>query len=94
MIKLKDIILKSKSLLRECVITHTVLNDKVLLAKNRDRAYNPTISIVRDLIDGVEVAYILDKDTDWSEGMNSYGIGILNSALMVTADENEKKIIK
>jgi len=70
------------------------MNDKVLLAKNRDRAYNPTIGIVRELIDGVEVVYILDKDTDWSEGMNSHGIGILNSALMVTADENEKKIIK
>ena len=94
MIKLKDILFKSKSPLRECIITHTVMDDKVLLAKNRDRAYNPTISIVRELIDGVEVVYILDKDTDWSEGMNSYGIGILNSALMVTADENEKKIIK
>ena len=78
----------------ECVIAHTVLNDKVLLAKNRDRAYEPTISIVRDLIDGVELVYILDIDTDWSEGMNSNGIGLVNSALMVTNDENEKKIIK
>jgi hypothetical protein len=94
MIKLKDILFKNLQPLRECIITHTILNDKVLLAKNRDRAYNPTISVVRDLIDGVEVVYILDKDTDWSEGMNSNGIGIINSALMVTADENEKKIIK
>jgi len=94
MIKLKDILFKNNTPLNECVITHTVLNDTVLLAKNRDRAYNPTISIVRDLIDGVEVVYILDIDTDWSEGMNSNGVGIVNSALMVTNDENEKKIIK
>tara|TARA_R110000737_G_scaffold43064_1_gene63617 strand:- start:2318 stop:3220 length:903 start_codon:yes stop_codon:yes gene_type:complete len=94
MIKLKDILFKNLQPLRECVITHTVLNDKVLLAKNRDRAYNPNVGIVRDLIDDIEVVYILDKDTDWSEGMNSNGIGIINSALMVTADENEKKIIK
>jgi len=94
MIKFKDILFKNNMPLHECIITHTVLNDKVLLAKNRDRAYNPTISIVRDLIDGIEIVYILDIDTDWSEGMNSNGIGIINSALMVTNDENEKKIIK
>jgi len=94
MIKLKDIVSNNLHPIRECIITHTVLNDKVLLAKNRDRAYNPKIGVVRELIDGVEVVYILDKDTDWSEGMNSKGIGIINSALMVTADENEKKIIK
>ena len=90
MIKLTDILFKSPQPIRECIITHTVLNDKVLLAKNRDRAYNPNIGIVRDLVDGVEIVYILDKDTDWSEGMNSNGIGIINSALMVTADENER----
>ena len=94
MIKLTDILFNNLQPLRECIITHSVLNDKVLLAKNRDRAYNPKVSVVRDLINGVEVVYILDKDTDWSEGMNSNGIGIVNSALMVTADENEKKIIK
>jgi len=93
-IKLKDILFTDFQPLHECIIAHTILNDKVLLAKNRDRAYSPKVSIIRDLVDGVEIVYILDKDTDWSEGMNSKGIGILNSALMVTADENEKKIIK
>ena len=38
--------------------------------------------------------YFLDDDTDWSEGMNSAGIGVINSALMVNADEKEKKMIK
>jgi hypothetical protein len=94
MIKLRDLLHNDYTSIQECVITHTVLNNKVILAKNRDRAYNPTISIVRDLIDGLEIVYMQDNDTDWSEGMNSNGIGIVNSALMVTADENEKKLIK
>ena len=80
--------------LNECIITHSVLDGKVLLAKNRDRAYTAKVSIVRELIGDVELVYILDKDTDWSEGMNNFGIGIVNSALMVNADEKEKKIAK
>ena len=80
--------------LNECIITHSVLDGKVLLAKNRDRAYTAKVSIVRELLGDVELVYILDKDTDWSEGMNNFGIGIVNSALMVNADEKEKKIAK
>ena len=94
MIKLKDILTEGKALLRECIITHSILGDKVLLAKNRDRAYDAKVSVVRELIGDIELVYILDDDTDWSEGMNSSGIGIVNSALMVNADEKEKKIIK
>ena len=93
MIKLKDI-LTTDTPLHECIITHSVLNNKVLLAKNRDRAYDAKISIVRELIGDSELVYILDDDTDWSEGMNCSGIGIINSALMVNADEKEKKMIK
>ena len=81
-------------MINECVIAHGVFDDKIILAKNRDRAYKASVSIVREIIDGVEVAYILDEDTDWSEGLNEHGIGIVNSALLVEADENEKKNIK
>ena len=52
--------------LNECIITHSVLDGKVLLAKNRDRAYTAKVSIVRELLGDVELVYILDKDTDWS----------------------------
>jgi len=93
-IKLKNILFSPKSILRECIITHSVLGNKVLLAKNRDRAYDAKVKVVRELIGDIELVYILDDDTDWSEGMNSAGIGIVNSALMVNADEKEKKIIK
>jgi len=91
---INEVIHNTSTTLNECIIAHTVLDDKVILAKNRDRAYTPSISIVRELVNDIEIVYILDKDTDWSEGMNSNGVGIVNSALMVVADENEKKNIK
>tara|TARA_R110001583_G_scaffold48050_1_gene150335 strand:- start:276 stop:1172 length:897 start_codon:yes stop_codon:yes gene_type:complete len=93
-IKLKDILLEGISLLRECIITHSIIDTKVIMAKNRDRAYTAKLKIVRELVGEVEIVYILDDDTDWSEGMNSAGIGLVNSALMVDADEKEKKKIK
>tara|TARA_Y100000356_G_scaffold127641_2_gene126761 strand:+ start:3099 stop:3959 length:861 start_codon:yes stop_codon:yes gene_type:complete len=81
-------------MLNECTIAHTVVQDKIILAKNRDRSYTARVKVVRELINGVEMVYIVDEDTDWSEGMNSYGTAIINSALMVNADEKEKKLAK
>lgn len=80
--------------MNECIIVSKEINDKFILAKNRDRAYKPKLEIVRELIDGVEVAYIHDMITDWSEGMNEFGIGVVNSALLVGHDEAEKKLVK
>jgi hypothetical protein len=70
------------------------LGDNIYLAKNRDRAYVPQFKLVRNVVDGIEIVYIFDVLTDWSEGMNSLGIGIVNSALMVKSDEKEDKIVK
>lgn len=81
-------------MINECTIAHTLINDKIILAKNRDRPYEANVRIVREYINDVEMVYIIDDDTDWSEGMNSLGIGIINSALMVNADEREKKLAK
>ena len=81
-------------MINECVIAHGIFDDKIILAKNRDRTYKASVRIVRELVDGVEMVYILDDDTDWSEGINEYGIAIVNSALMVNADEKEKKLAK
>lgn len=83
-----------KTKINECIIVHKKMGDTVVMAKNRDRAYKPEIEIVHEFINGVEVVYLHDILTDWSEGMNEYGVGIVNTALMVTNDENEKKIIK
>jgi hypothetical protein len=80
--------------INECIVVGKRVGDTLVMAKNRDRAYNPELEIVHELVDGVEVAYLRDMVTDWSEGINEYGIGILNTALMVGYDENEKKIVK
>jgi len=93
MIKLTDI-LESIQPLNECVVATVHLNGETFLAKNRDRAYSPTVEIIHELINGVEVMYIHDTLTDWAEGMNEYGIGVINASLMVHYDEMEADIMK
>lgn len=83
-----------KIILGECIIVSKEIGDKYILAKNRDRAYNPSLEIIHTIVDGVEVVYLRDTITDWSEGMNEFGIGVVNTALMVGYDEEEKKIVK
>lgn len=83
-----------EKLLNECIIVSKEINDKFILAKNRDRAYNPKLQLIHSIVDGVEMVYLQDLATDWSEGMNEYGIGLVNTALMVGYDELEKKIVK
>jgi hypothetical protein len=83
----------AKDLLKECIIVSKKFGNDMVLAKNRDRAYKPLIEIVHTFINGCEVVYLHDITTDWSEGMNEYGIGIVNASLMVGFDEKEKQII-
>jgi len=47
-------------MINECIIVSKEVGDKFILAKNRDRAYNPSLEIVHTIIDGVEVAYLHD----------------------------------
>jgi hypothetical protein len=79
--------------LRECIIVASTIGDNVILAKNRDRTYKPELEIIRRLVNGVEIAVLHDKLTGWQEGLNAHGIGLVNSALMVGRDENEKKLV-
>lgn len=78
-------------LIEECVIAAVRLDDSVVLAKNRDRGYKARVEIIHEVVDDIEVVYWRDLDTDWSEGMNEYGIGIINSSLLVVEDEKEGK---
>ena len=80
-----------KNSINECTIVGVKLEDTIILAKNRDRGYTAKMELVHELIDDVEIAYWRDVDTDWSEGMNEYGIGIVNSSLLVVVDEKEGK---
>lgn len=90
MIKLRNI-LRS---LEECVIARCRVDGSVILAKNRDRMYAPDLEVVHELVDGLEVVYMRDVLTDWSEGMNEKGIGVVNASLMVGFDEKEGDLAK
>lgn len=83
-----------KTPIQECIIVSKEVGDKFILAKNRDRAYKPKLEIVHTIVDGMEIAYLHDLVTDWSEGMNANGIGVVNAALLVGHDEAEKKLVK
>ena len=88
MIKLKDIL--DKNILHECIVIAKQYGDDMILGKNRDRNYNPILKVIRDITPyGIEMCYVVDDETDWSEGMNQYGIGLVNSALFVKRDEKE-----
>jgi len=80
-------------LLNECIIVSKKFGNDMVLAKNRDRAYKPLIEVVHTLMNGIEVVYLHDITTDWSEGMNELGIGVVNTSLLVGYDEKEKQII-
>ena len=72
-----------------CVILYTKIHGKNILAKNRDQVHNPNIEIIHEIINGIEIAYIRDTKTEWVEGMNENGCGIVNATLNV----NEGKVI-
>ena len=77
-----------RRLIRECIIVGGEFAGGNVLAKTRDRNYTPNLEIVRDLTsDGVEIVYVHDLDTNYLEGMNSEGIGVVNAALLVSEDE-------
>lgn len=75
---------------KACTISATPLEGRVILFKNRDRNYDPVLKVMHDLVNGVEVIYFMDMDTGWIEGINEYGISIVNSALMVLDDEQDR----
>lgn len=60
-----------------------------VLAKNRDRNYEPVIKMVQTKTGGVERLYLYDLQTGYSEGINEYGISIISAAVAVKTDEKE-----
>ena len=77
--------------LDECIVAGGCIGNDFILAKNRDRKYLPTISIVRKLSKrGVEMVLMYDKRTQYVEGMNQYGIGILNTTLLNEEDSRSR----
>ena len=79
--------------LSECTSVGVTIKNKIILAKNRDRTYYPKLKIIREMINGIETCYMYDVDTDYSEGMNEKGIGIVNTTLQGKEDEKERKTV-
>lgn len=75
----------------ECIIVGGEVDGDHVLAKSRDRNYHARVEIIRDLLDdGTEIVYFQDLDTGYAEGMNSHGLGVINSALSISDDEKAK----
>lgn len=81
-------------LLNECTSVGLSLEGSIILAKNRDRTYCPRIKLVQEIVNGLEVVYMYDEDTDYAEGMNEKGIGIVNTTLQGKQDEKEGRKTK
>jgi hypothetical protein len=82
----------ARGIIEECIVVGGAMHGDNYLAKSRDRNYTPHMKIYRDLLDnGLEIVYMHDEDTDYMEGMNSEGIGIVNAALLVGDDEKAVK---
>lgn len=58
-------------------------------AKNRDRNYTPTLSFIDSNRPNVDRMMMFDEVTGYKEGINSYGVSILNTSLDVYDDESE-----
>lgn len=56
-------------------------------AKNRDRKYIPTLDFIIENVGDVERCMMHDQVTGYKEGINSYGVSILNTSLDVLEDE-------
>jgi len=81
-----------RKILEECIVVAGEMQGDNFLAKSRDRNYAPHVRIHREVTpEGLEIVYMHDEDTDYMEGMNSAGIGIVNAALLVGNDEKAVK---
>lgn len=58
-------------------------------AKNRDRKYIPTLDFIIEDVDDVERCMMHDQVTGYKEGINSFGVSILNTSLDILEDEPE-----
>ena len=74
-----------------CVIMYVNINGKKILVKNRDRTYKPKLKIIHEIINGLEIVYMLDTKTGWVEGMNENGFAAVNSTLSMS-DIGTKRI--
>jgi len=76
---------------QSCIVALGQWGSDRVLFKTRDRNYRTCISFYHELRHGVEILYFKDDLTGWIEGMNQYGISIINATLMPVVDESRRK---
>ena len=73
-----------------CVIAAKYFPNKGWVGvKNRDRSAPTITRLVRENKGSMEKVTLMDETTHWSEGMNSYGIGVISSSLEKTVSSIE-----
>ena len=76
-----------------CIVLGKYFDDIGWVAvKNRDRNYIPEISFKKLQKNGTEILYFWDNVTQYCEGLNSHGIGVLSASLQVSDDEKEIEV--
>ena len=79
-----------------CVLAIKYFDDKIgwVGAKNRDRSYKPDIRIKQSFKNGVERCLLWDEKTKWTEGLNEFGVSVINTTMKVAKDEKEGALLK
>lgn len=67
--------------LHECLLYGGLIDNNIIIAKNRDRVYSHPVIINQEHFGDVEVAYLYDTQSDWIEGLNEFGISLVNSRM-------------
>ena len=71
-----------KFLMSECVVGCKKLDGGFVMAKNRDRTYEPITKVIHHTDSENELIFLFDETTNYVEGMNvKTGICILNVAV-------------
>lgn len=65
-----------------CLIVAGNFPEGIVLAKNRDTEPPSPIHLVHTLVGDTEVLYLHDLKSGWVEGLNQYGIGIVNAEIL------------
>ena len=63
--------------------------DNWFLYKVRDRAYDPKYTVKYNSKGDVQAVFLVDQDSDWTEGVNSAGIMLVSAALQNHDDKKD-----
>ncbi|MBR87313.1 MAG: hypothetical protein CMK38_00040 [Porticoccaceae bacterium] len=79
------------SMLNECTAAYTKIDGNRLIVKNRDKNYEPEITVFHEIFDGTEILYYVDERARHAEGINEHGVGILYTTTSFKRDDADRK---